>query len=153
MTDLLNLRSAEMADAERLLEWRNDPTTREASHNQDVISLDVHIEWLSNSLNKPDQRQLWIAEIDGVAVGTCRADRVENAWELSWTVAPEVRGKGVAYQMLSKLVRSFDESLVAQIKADNFGSLKVAERVGFVLDKQEGTVLFYVYPKTSFIAG
>ena len=153
MTDPLNLRPAEMADADLLLLWRNDPQTRQASHHAEVISLETHMAWLEKSLKTPDQRRLWVAEMNGKVVGTCRADRVENAWELSWTVAPEVRRKGVAYQMLSKLVRSFDESLVAQVKADNFGSLKVAERVGFVLDKQEGSVLFYVYPKTSFIAG
>ncbi|WP_137169149.1 GNAT family N-acetyltransferase [Marinomonas sp. FW-1] len=146
------LRPAEMKDAEFLLAWRNDPATREASHNQDVIGLDDHIKWLSNSLNKPDLRLLWIAEMDGLAVGTCRADRLEYAWEVSWTVAPEARGKGIAHQMLSKLVHSFNEPLVAQVKPDNIASMKVAERAGFVLDKQENGVLFYIYPSTPSIA-
>jgi RimJ/RimL family protein N-acetyltransferase len=147
----LRLRPVQMTDAECLLAWRNDTATRKASHNQGVIGLEAHITWLSNSLNKSDQRLLWIAEIDGVAVGTCRADRVENAWELSWTVAPEARGKGFAHQMLSKLVHYFDEPLVAQVKPDNIASIKVAERLGFVLDKQENGVLFYVYPTMSSI--
>ncbi|MGO2355513.1 MAG: GNAT family N-acetyltransferase [Marinomonas foliarum] len=152
MTDRVSLRPAEMKDAETLFIWRNDPATREASHNQDVIGLDAHIKWLSSSLNKPDLRLLWIAEMDGVAVGTCRADRLENAWELSWTVAPEARGKGFAHQMLSKLVRGFDEPLVAQVKAGNIASMKLAERAGFALDKQEHGVLFYVYPNTFSMA-
>ncbi|RBP80084.1 N-acetyltransferase [Marinomonas rhizomae] len=139
------LRPVQITDAECLLAWRNDTVTREASHNQDIISLEAHIKWLSNSL-KSDQRLLWIAEVDGIAVATCRADRLENAWELSWTVAPEARGKGIAYQMLANLVRCLDEPLVAQVKPDNIASIKVAERVGFVLDKQENGVLFYVYP-------
>ena len=146
MTDPLNLRPAEMADADLLLLWRNDPQTRQASHHAEVISLETHMAWLEKSLKSPDQRRLWVAEMNGKAVGTCRADRVENAWELSWTVAPESRGQGVAHQMLSKLVRGFTEPLVAQVKVGNIASMKVAERAGFVLDKQEQGVLFYVYP-------
>ena len=152
MTDRVNLRPAEMTDAECLLAWRNDPKTRQASHNSDEVILESHLAWLDASLSNPSKRLLWIAEVNGVAVGTCRADKVEDAWELSWTIAPEARGKGVAHQMLSKLVHSFDEPLVAQVKANNIASMKVAERVGFVLEKQENDVLLYVYPDTSSIA-
>lgn len=156
MTDQLNLRPAEMADAENLFVWRNDPDTRKGSHNSDEVIFESHLAWLEASLdfpeqnkpekNKPKQRLLWIAEVNGVAVGTCRADRVENAWELSWTVAPEARGKGFAHQMLSKLVHYFDEPLVALVKVGNIASMKVAERAGFVLKQgteQEGDILLY----------
>ena len=153
MTDPLNLRSAEMDDADLLLLWRNDPQTRQASHHGEVISLEAHMAWLEKSLKTPDQRRLWVAEMNGKAVGTCRADRVENAWELSWTVAPESRGQGVAHQMLSQLMPLFNEPLSAQVKVGNIASMKVAERAGFVLDKQEQGVLFYVYPKKPSVAG
>lgn len=152
MTDSLSLRPVEMADADLLLLWRNDPETRQASHNSDEVMLESHLTWLEASLGFPEQRRLWIAEIDGVAVGTCRADRAENVWELSWTVAPDARGKGVAHQMLSKLVHYFDEPLAAQVKVGNIASIKVAERAGFALDKQEHGVLFYVYPNTFSMA-
>jgi RimJ/RimL family protein N-acetyltransferase len=152
MSDPLSLRPVEMADADLLLLWRNDPETRQASHNSDEVMLESHLTWLNTSLSNPEQRLLWIAEVDGKAVGTCRADRAENVWELSWTIAPDARGKGVAHQMLSKLVHYFDEPLVAQVKAGNLASIKVAEYTGFVLDKQEHGVLFYVYPNTSSMA-
>lgn len=149
MTAPLNLRSAEMADANLLLLWRNDLETRKASHNMEEVLIESHFAWLDASLKSPQKRRLWIAEIDGKAVGTCRADKLDNAWELSWTVAPDARGKGVAHQMLSKLVHYFNEPLMAQIKVDNIASIKVAERAGFVLDTQEHGVLFYVYPNAS----
>lgn len=143
MTDQLNLRAVTMADAEILLAWRNDPNTRQSSHNSGEIGLDSHRAWLEDSFNKPEKRCLWIAEIAGVSVGTCRADRTDNAWALSWTVAPEARGKGVAHQMLSELIKHHDEPLVAEVKVDNIASIKVAERAGFVVEKEERGVLFY----------
>ncbi|MBU1296152.1 MAG: GNAT family N-acetyltransferase [Gammaproteobacteria bacterium] len=146
MTDRVNLRPAEMKDAETLFVWRNDPETRKASRNSDEVIFESHLAWLDSSLSNTSKRLLWIAEVNGVAVGTCRADRVENAWELSWTVAPEARGKGFAHQMLSKLVHYFDEPLVALVKVGNIASMKVAERAGFVLKQdteQEGDILLY----------
>lgn len=146
MTDRVNLRPAEMKDAEKLFIWRNDPETRHASHNTDEVVLESHFTWLKASLSNPEQRLLWIAEVDGIAVGSCRADRVGSAWELSWTIAPEARGKGFAHQMLSKLVRYFDEPLLAEVKADNIASIKVAEGSGFVLKRngnKDGNTLIY----------
>ena len=108
--------------------------------------LESHFTWLKASLSNPEKRLLWIAEVDGIAVGSCRADRVGDAWELSWTIAPEARGKGFAHDMLSKLVSYFDEPLLAEVKADNIASIKVAERSGFVLKKsvkKGGNTLIY----------
>lgn len=143
MTDQLNLRAVTMADAEILLAWRNDPNTRQSSHNSGEIELDSHRAWLEDSLNKPEQRRLWMAEIAGIAVGTCRADRVNSAWTLSWTVAPEARGQGAAYQMVSELIKHLDAPLLAEVKVGNIASMKVAERAGFVVEKEERGLLFY----------
>jgi len=60
-----------MDDAGVLLAWRNDPDTRAASHNSDKVDLQNHLAWLESSLAKPEMRQLWIAELDNLAVGTC----------------------------------------------------------------------------------
>ncbi|MBR7887596.1 GNAT family N-acetyltransferase [Marinomonas sp. A79] len=149
METSVGLRLATISDAECLLAWRNDSATRSASHHQDEIRLVDHLAWLKASLARSDDRRIWIAEVAGVAVGTCRADKVEGAWELSWTVAPEARGKGIAHQMLSELVKQFDQQpLVAQVKVDNLASMKVAERAGFVLKRDSGqddAILLYVH--------
>lgn len=145
MKDKVNLRQATMADAEDLLTWRNDIETRKASHNMDMVSLASHLTWLESSLNKPAQRRLWVAEFNGVPVGSCRTDKVDDAWELSWTIAPESRGKGLAKQMLSALLNKLDKPLLAQVKVENVASMKVAETLGFVLEKEDDGVLFYRY--------
>ncbi|TYL48762.1 GNAT family N-acetyltransferase [Marinomonas sp. IMCC 4694] len=149
MTDRVNLRPATMADAKRLFEWRNDPETRKASHNNEEIRFDVHLKWLEVSLNSPDTRRLWVAEWQGRAVGSCRADRAGRAWTLSWVVAPQARGKGVAQQMLSTLIAHFQDPLLAEIKVGNMASIKASENVGFVFEKEDRGVLHYVYPRSS----
>ncbi|MEP3350312.1 MAG: GNAT family N-acetyltransferase [Marinomonas sp.] len=143
MTNRLILRAATLQDAKTLLAWRNDPQTRAASHNTDEVRVEDHLTWLESSLKKPEQRRLWIAELDGKLVGTCRADKEDDGWELSWTVAPEARGQGVAHKMLSQLIETFQQPLTAQVKKDNMASMKVAERLGFVVEKEENGVLFY----------
>ncbi len=143
MIDQIRLRPATMTDAYVLLAWRNDVETRQASHNMDEVSLENHLAWLKSSFSKPEKRRLWVAELNGVSVGTCRADKRDDAWELSWTVAPEARGQGVAFKMLSALIEDFREPLEAQVKVGNIPSIKVAERLGFVLEKEHGGVLFY----------
>ena len=47
----MKLRPAVMDDAEIVLEWRNDETTRNNSFSKDIISLDVHKKWYKNKLD------------------------------------------------------------------------------------------------------
>lgn len=152
MADKVCLRPATMADAEKLLSWRNDLETRMASHHMDQITLEEHLVWLENSLRHPEVRRLWVAEMNGEAVGTCRADRVADAWELSWTVAPDSRGKGIAQKMLSTIIGYFKDPLLAEIKVGNIASIKASERAGFVFDKEDHGVLYYVFPRSKTTA-
>jgi hypothetical protein len=49
----LQLRQACMDDADLLLAWRNDATTRQASHDTTPVSHDVHVAWLRKTLSDP----------------------------------------------------------------------------------------------------
>jgi len=69
----LSLRPATLEDAEMLLKWRNDKDTRMASHTTDEVKLENHIEWLRATLQNQN-RQLYVAEKNGISVGTVRAD-------------------------------------------------------------------------------
>jgi len=90
----LSLRPATLEDAEMLLKWRNDEATRMGSHSTVEVKLEKHIEWLRATLQN-QTRQLYVAEENGVSVGTVRADYDNGIYELSWTVSPEARGQGV----------------------------------------------------------
>jgi RimJ/RimL family protein N-acetyltransferase len=104
MSSQLILRPATLADAECLLAWRNDPATCRASHNPSIVQRDEHISWLHSVLADPGRRLL-IAEQDGIAVGSVRADSKAGHWVLSWTIAPAIRGKGIGSRMVALFVQ------------------------------------------------
>ena len=141
---LLILRPAVLQDAELLLRWRNDPATRAASHNTAEIGGEEHRQWLLRLLADPCRR-LFIAEENGVPVGTARADWQENAWLLSWATAPEARRRGVAKRMIVLLLSEFAAQSVfrADVKAGNTASARLAEHVGMVLEREEDGVWYY----------
>lgn len=96
------IRNATELDAKNLFEWRNDQATRTNSHNTNEIKYEEHISWLKSTLQNP-KRNLYIADIDGVSVGTVRVDIEDNQTaEISWTVSPKFRGKGIAKLMINK---------------------------------------------------
>ena len=134
-----------MHDADFLLDWRNDIETRKASRNTAEISKEEHIAWLTNILNNP-QRKLFVAEENGTPVGTVRADYSEGMWELSWTTAPNARGKGVAKGMVSLLSKQISDPIRAEIKSGNIESLRVAEHAGMKFEREDNGVLHYVRP-------
>jgi RimJ/RimL family protein N-acetyltransferase len=145
MTDMkkgLYLRPATLEDAKTLFEWRNDPQVRAASHDQNKICFEDHLAWLENSLANPD-RELYIAEEDGVSVGTVRLDWVDNAYTLSWTVRPEARGKGVGKRMVSLLVKQIREPIRAEVKVGNLASMKISQGVGMQLDFIKNGILYF----------
>lgn len=128
-----SFRKATMADAERLLSWRNDPETRANSLETRPITREEHLVWLSKSI-ADTARVLLIAESNGAAVGTVRIDKREGAHELSWTVAPEARGKGVGTALVSqalKLSLLTGKKIVVRIKQSNAASRRIAEKAGF----------------------
>jgi len=145
MNESITLRPATIQDADLLLEWRNDPKTRKASHNTAEVERDEHVSWLSRTLNNPNRRLL-VAEENATPVGTVRADFSEAVWELSWTVAPNARGRGVANQMVVLLASQIYEPIRAEVKAGNIASLRTAEHAGMEFDRETDGVLHYKRP-------
>lgn len=142
MKHKITLREATMDDADILLSWRNDPKTREASHNTDEVSKEEHRRWLEKTLDLKS-RQLLIAEIEGCPVGTIRADYSDNYCELSWTINPKNRGQGIGKEMVFLAAQGIQSPLYAEIKPANIGSIKIAEFIGMNLTKKADDILYY----------
>ena len=138
----ITLRPASMEDAETLLEWRNDPDTRKASHSTEEIDKAEHFSWFSRTLSNTS-RKLYIAEKNGDAIGTVRADESNGVWELSWTIAPNLRGRGLAKTMVSLLAESIKDPVCAEVKVENTASAKIAEYAGMTLKTEKDGVLYY----------
>lgn len=140
------IRPAEFSDWKILLDWRNDPETRENSVSSVEIVEESHKQWLKHTLESCI-RKIFIYETDK-PLGTIRLDIVD--WEtkiLSWTVAPEARGAGVGTAMLKLFLEKYSDAYFAEILPRNKASMAMAKKVGFEVIKPEESP-FWKSPKT-----
>ena len=153
MTDLrpaLKLRAATEHDAEILLEWRNDPTTREMSQTSTPVTRATHMAWLHNALSN-DKCLIFIAEDNGDPVGMVRldVDRDGKAAEVSINIAPHARNKKLAASLLHIAQAHMATSapgikmLTARIKTGNTQSERAFERAGYTQVREEHGYNFY----------
>jgi RimJ/RimL family protein N-acetyltransferase len=131
------LRPAVIEDAAMLLAWANDPVTRAASRRHDPIAAAGHRRWLERRLATPNDNRIWIGESAGVPIGVVRFERREpDAIEVSITVAPEARGRGLGRPLLEAGVAAAREAfgpvtIVADILPGNEASRRLFTGAGF----------------------
>jgi RimJ/RimL family protein N-acetyltransferase len=131
-------REASVDDARLLFEWRNDEETRRRSRTAEPVAWEAHVEWLSRSIASAERRLL-IVEHEDRQVGTVRWDRTgPQRWEVSITVAPHERGRGLAANILAMGERALaDQSpvtLAAVIHEENEASLRLFSAAGYTPD-------------------
>ena len=129
----MKFRKCKFKDWAFLLALRNDQTTRSNSFDQGEINIDMHKEWLKNSLQSPS-RKIIILEVDGQPAGIIREDvslKFRDGIILSWAVSPDFRGKGLGTKILSHIAKNRMETLYAEIKDNNIPSIKMAEKNNF----------------------
>jgi RimJ/RimL family protein N-acetyltransferase len=124
----MRFRPATLDDASLLLEWRNDPLTRRMSINGDLVDRETHIAWLTRRLGQAEPH-LYIAELHGEPFGTFRID----GDEISYTIAPGFRGRGLATRMLAMALESFGPKR-ARVRADNAASARAAREAGHIVE-------------------
>lgn len=123
----MHIREVTIADAKMLFEWRNDETTRKMSVSTEPVEWAAHVHWFENRLQQPFPG-LYIVE-DEDALGTIRID----GDEISYTVAPLHRGKGIASKMLVLARETFGQK-IAKIKRENGPSIAAAQRAGHIVE-------------------
>ena len=123
----ISFREANATDADRLLAWRNDPLTVAMSRTSETVSRDAHIAWLAARLSRAEPN-LYIVEVSGRAAGTFRVD----GEEISYTLAPEWRGQGLATPMLALIHEHFGP-LRAEVYRRNVASEKAARCAGHAI--------------------
>jgi RimJ/RimL family protein N-acetyltransferase len=133
---MLRLRPARPEDEDRLLTWRNEASTRQASLSSEEISEADHHRWLVRKLRDPDCA-LFIIEEAGRPLGQVRLDRIDpELAEISIGLAPEARGRGRGREALRLCVleapRLLGVSRIrALVKSDNTASLAAFRASGF----------------------
>lgn len=120
----IHLRPATNYDVNIFYELVCDPKVRQMSFNQADISLETHIKWFSEALQK---ESLFVVEKDGKAVGQVR---VNKSGEVDITISPLCSGNGYGAKALMLIGK---RPLIAHIKYENISSQKTFERAGFSL--------------------
>jgi RimJ/RimL family protein N-acetyltransferase len=133
----LALRRATAEDADLLLAWANDPTTRAAGFHTRQIDAAEHRTWLAARLDSPESR-LMIGLDGSRPVGMVRLDRDSaDDVEVSISVAAEERGRGTGRRLLAAGLAAGrdlfgpDGRFVARIRPENLVSLALFRSAGF----------------------
>ena len=127
----MQLRKAIFDDWKILLDWRNDPITRENSFETGEVSEQTHKLWFNDSLLNP-YRKIYILEDYNTPVGSIRSDNVStNQYILSWSIAPNQRGNGYGTKILELFLQDKTGDFIAEIKPENIASIKMVQKNGF----------------------
>jgi RimJ/RimL family protein N-acetyltransferase len=127
----MKLRKATFNDWKILLDWRNDSLTRKNSFNQDEVSERTHKLWFNDSLLNP-YMEIYILEDDIIPVGSIRSNNIlTNQYILSWSIAPDQRGKGYGTKILEIYLQGRTGSFIAEIKHENVASIKMVQKNRF----------------------
>jgi RimJ/RimL family protein N-acetyltransferase len=128
----MKLREAVFDDWEILLNWRNDPITRNNSFTQESVSKETHIMWFKNSLSSPDRKIYILENQSKEPLGTIRFDKTQNkTYILSWNISPNHRQKGYGTLLLNLALKDKRGTFIAEIKPENKASIKMVEKNGF----------------------
>lgn len=133
---MIELRPANLEDADRLFEWRNDPVTLSCFRSTASVPREDHDIWMkfNVALGYPEHIVL-MADSENGSVGVVRFDAVRSdvmSYDASITVAPKHRGKGLSLPMLAYACGYMHEYTInAEIRRENTASRKTFERCGF----------------------
>lgn len=134
----INVRVATIDDASLLHDWRNDPSVRSVSRSHQELNWTAHLSWLGRVIRNP-QQCLLIVEYKNTPGGTVRFDRLTgtDSWEVSMTLAPQLRGQRLGQPMLNAAEQFFQSrhqpvELVAEMLVTNEASRSLFESAGYI---------------------
>lgn len=129
----LTLIQVSLEDSQTLFEWRNHPSVRSVSLQQEVLQFEAHQQWVASSLVNPN-RVMWMAYCGDSKIGMIRFDRsheLSREAEVSLYLAPTQQGKGLGKQLLTAgeqaILRQWSniERIKAQVLATNQASVNL----------------------------
>lgn len=132
----LNLRKADLNDMELFYFWANDPAVRDNSFQTEPIPWEDHVTWFTKKIRAADT-EMWVMQTpQGLPLGQVRFDKDGTVMNISYSLDPIARGKGLGARLLelgiSKVSESNSDAVIqAQVKKDNPASRKIFINLGF----------------------
>ncbi|MGH9497284.1 MAG: GNAT family N-acetyltransferase, partial [Candidatus Sulfotelmatobacter sp.] len=132
----IRLRRARSDDARLVWEWANDPEVRAASFSSAPIPWEAHARWFEEKSQNGMNLFLIAEDGDGRAFGQIRFDFDETDAQLSFSIAREKRGLGLASSIVQEGVREvWAQTSCARVhafvKAGNASSARTFLKAGF----------------------
>lgn len=145
----LRAREAAASDEALLLEWANDPATRENSFSVQPIPVASHQAWFRERLRDRRNCRFFVVETaEGLPVGQVRFDSGDNCWTVSYAVSKTFRGRGLGRRVLEVALAEFrreetSATIVGIVKPDNTASNKIFNALGFRCAESERGFIWY----------
>lgn len=130
------LRAATIQDMDLLFEWANDAEVRRNSFSSELIPYEEHVQWYEKLLKSPMHRQ-YIYVCGDMPVGQVRIAIDGNNAEISYSIAPQYRGRGYGKRLLEALPeqvkKDFEQvaHLTGRVKIDNLASQQAFFKAGY----------------------
>lgn len=134
----LLLRLATPADCAVLFNWRTEESVRRNSFNSTEISYEDHSQWYERVMNSPLSR-IYILTLNEVPIGQIRFDSEDKVEKLSYSIDKAHRRQGFGKYIVTEGIREIRSirgdqiKIQAFVKEENVPSLKLLEKVGFVV--------------------
>jgi len=137
-------------DSLDIWQWRNDKKSISFSKNKKKITFKAHNEWFKKNLNNR-KIKFYIGCIVKKSqikkVGVLRFNIKEKYALVSINLNPVMRGKNLSYILLAAGIKKFLKfkkiKLIAEIKRNNFASIKCFLKNGFFFFKSRNQYNFY----------
>jgi RimJ/RimL family protein N-acetyltransferase len=145
------LRKAETNhDALILFEWANDSSVRANSINKERISIINHFKWFNEKINNIETRIYILTDLYKSYIGQIRVDKVDECFEIDYSISSFYRGKGFGNKILKLLLKELGNvNYLAKVKTDNIPSKKVFIKNGFKLQLEIDGFLVYSKKKST----
>lgn len=142
----IKIRLAELSDAKKIWEIRNEPESRAVAASPEIIPLAQHISWFENKYFKQTGNYCFVGEFNGEVIGYCRFDLDGDHYLNSIAVSSSMHGKGIGTLILDQSIRQLPpRKILAEIRRYNMVSIKMFERVGFKKISENDQNLYFEF--------
>ena len=140
---VFKFKNIEKKDWDKLLDWRNDPSTKMMSLVNKKISKTEHYNFLNKITSNKNIDQFIFIHND-YYVGTIKADNTKESYtRLSYTINPDFRRKGYGGLMMYMFLFDKKGIFLCEIKESNIGSIKMCKSNHFKLKSKKENILTY----------
>ena len=137
------LREITPADAQRLYDWRMEPSTRAMFKTTDLIPYETHQRFIDRYFDPSNDERWLVLEHEGKPVATLALYDTAPDGSCEWgrhLVPVELRGRGYGEKIFEMMIeyarRAGFRKIRAEVLADNEPALRCYPKFGFKTEKQ-----------------